>query len=113
MSKEKFEALSIVKEFKVRNKNVGRELKTYVKKGELAWKILGKKNPEDWDKEDFLKLWKHPEFLNPVTERITFDNVKYLRKWMDHLGIEELTEDPDLGLWSYKPVGYYDQYLGK
>lgn len=111
MSNEKFEALPIVNEFKERNKNLGRELETYVKKGELAWKILEKKNPEDWDKEDFLKLWDHTEFLNPVTERITSDNIKYLRKWMEHLRREELVEDPDLNSWRYKPPGYYDQYL--
>jgi len=51
--------------------------------GRLAWKLLGKKDPADWDEEDYRKLWLNPDFQNPTTGEIRADISVALRNWMD------------------------------
>ena len=58
-----------------------------------AFNILENKDPISWDKDDFDKLWKHPQLQDQQTEWIGFSKACQLRNVMRAIGKADLLED--------------------
>jgi len=57
-----------------------------------GFKILNKKDPISWTKEDFEILWKHPDLQDSKTEHIEFTKSVNLRRVMKAIGRADLLE---------------------
>lgn len=83
---EEFEESDAVKTFReARNGTVSdKTFNKYMTRGILAWRILNKKDPIDWDEDDYRKLWRHHAFRMKETGKISAENASALRQWMEH-----------------------------
>jgi len=52
--------------------------------GLTAWRILGQKDPISWTEEDYQTLWRHPDFRDEMTGKISYHKAGSLRAWMTH-----------------------------
>jgi len=62
----------------------------------LAKKLMEKyfnKPPEEWTKKDFQDIYKHPDFIDPITGKCRYNDGSKLRMIMELLGHGEWTEE--------------------
>lgn len=91
---EEFEASDTVQAMREAYK--GRSmLEGIIRVGRESWRALGKKDPLSWTEEDFLALLKHPAFIDPQTGKIQFNNMTFLRAWMNHIKRFDLLQRPE------------------
>ena len=83
--------------FLAKNRNRIKTWKKTYRTGLVSWLFLSKKDPANWNVEDYRKLWNNEKFTDSVTKRIRDPIAFSLRLWMRTLGKTEILRLEEFG----------------